>query len=254
MRAAPAGISAVTDIAANLFALMLLVLILLLGARSGSSSPSEQVPEPIDVESDLVSVARAPLASEDLVDLLFERRRDSDSIRIDLLNQGIVVSARGKAERFGLADNAMPHLARLINSRKTPIGLYVFSPRFYRTVIATLETSGATWREMSVPQALRSSLTASDQGWSDDFMGLISSPADRTQFRQGLARLLQSGSDKAAAIASNAPGGQLQAHSLGERIARWSQTALNATAILGGLIFILWVEFRRRRALSAETT
>ncbi len=253
MRVAPAGISALTDIAANLFALMLLVLILVLGARSGSPSSSEQVPEPIDVESDLVSIARAPLGSEELFDLLYERRNDSGSIRIDLLNQGIVVTAQGKAERFGLADNAAPRLARLIASRNTPIGLYVFSPRFYRTVIATLETSGATWREMSVPQALSSSLTASDQGWSDDFMGLISSPADRAQFRQGLARLLQSGSERAAVIASNTSGGQMQAHGLNERIARWSRTALNAIAIMGGLIFILWVEFRRRRALSADT-
>ncbi|PDT90814.1 hypothetical protein CO669_07510 [Bradyrhizobium sp. Y36] len=253
MRSAPAGISALTDIAANLFALMLLVLILLLGARSGSPSSSAQAPATIDVESDLVSVARAPLGSEELFDLLFERRQDSGSIRIDLLSQGLVVTSQGKTERFGVADSAGPHLARLIAARKTPIGLYVFSPRFYRAVVATLAASGATWREISVPQALKSGLTASDQGWSDDFIGLISTSSDRAQFRQGLARLLQSGRDEAAARAFRASGGQAQSNSIGERAAHWSRTALNAVVVLFGLIFIIWVEFRRRRALSADT-
>ncbi|GMO22153.1 hypothetical protein [Bradyrhizobium sp. TM233] len=253
MRSPPVGISALTDIAANLFALMLLVLILLLGVRSGSPTSATSTPSPVDVENDLVSVVHTPLGSEDLFDLLFERRQESDSIRIDLLNQGIVVTSHGQTERLGLADHLAQHLARLVASRNVPIGLYVFSPRFYRDVLSALEASGATWREMSVPQAFRSSLAASDQGWSDDFMGLISTPSDRVQFRRGLARLLQSGSGEASARTFPASGGQPQPSSAGERIARWSRAALNATVVLGGLLFIIWVEFRRRRSLSADT-
>ncbi|QOZ76327.1 hypothetical protein XH83_13245 [Bradyrhizobium sp. CCBAU 53351] len=254
MKSAPAGLSALTDIAANLFALLLLVLILLLGARPGSPGSPATALSPIDVENDLVSVDRTPLGSEDLFDLLYERRQDSDSIRIDLLNQGIVVTSQGRTARLGLADDVTPRLARLIAPRKVSIGLYVFSPRFYRAVLAALEASGASWREMSVPQALKSSSVTSDHGWSDDFMGLVSRPSDRARFRHGLARLLQSGGDEAAARAFKAAGDQMQPSSTGDRIARWSRAALNAIVILGGLIFIIWVEFCRRRALSAATT
>jgi hypothetical protein len=120
------NISAMTDISANIFALLILILIIMLAARENSPTPRVQGPQVIDVEKDVAGVERSPLSSEELIELLYERRERASSTKIDLLEQEIVVSFGGKTEHFGTTENAVSRL-RQIASVGSPAGVYVQS-------------------------------------------------------------------------------------------------------------------------------
>ena len=256
MNSTPQNVSILTDISANIFALLILFLIIMLAARASSPSPRDEVAQVIDVEKEFAGLERSPLSGDELVDLLYERRDGAVTTRIDLLEQSIV--AAGKTERFSALENAAPRLRQLAAaSNNAPAGVYVFSHRFYRGLAENLKTLSWTWREVSVPEALRDSGSGTtDHGWSAGFSRLIVQPSDRAQFRLELARLLQSPStrnDEHLAQGSWAAGAPSQMPpTITDRLARWSRGALNAISILSGLAFIAWVEMRRKRARTAS--
>jgi hypothetical protein len=256
---APQNVSILTDISANIFALLILFLIIMLAARESAPAPHADTPEVIDVEKDLAGVERSPLSGDELFDLLYQRREASATTRIDLLGQAIDVVSAGQTEHFGSVELAAPRLRQLAAaSGGAPAGVYVFSHRFYRGVVERLQALGWAWREVSVPEALRdSSPGISDRGWSAGFAQLIAQPSDRAQFRLKLAELLQSPSaprdERSSQSSSSHQGswaGATPSHSktIVDRLTGWIRGALNAASILGGLGFIAWVELRRKRA------
>jgi hypothetical protein len=53
------------------------------------------------------------LASEELIELLYDRRERTSSTKIDLLEQEIVISFGGKTEHFGTTENAVSRLRQI---------------------------------------------------------------------------------------------------------------------------------------------
>ena len=244
------NISAMTDISANIFALLILILIIMLAARENSPAPGAEALQIIDLEKDVAGVERAPLSSEELIDLLYERRERASSTKIDLLEQEIVISFGGKTEHFGTTENAVSRL-RQIGSVGSPVGVYVFSHRFYRNISDSLKTLGWSWREISIPQALRAS-AGGPQGWSAGFSELIAHSSDRSQFRADLARLLRSASQNEHSNQSwheRGNAAQRPERMIGQ-LARWLRAALDAISLLGGFIFIACVEIIRMKRMT----
>jgi hypothetical protein len=254
----PQNVSILTDISANIFALLILFLIIMLAARESSPSPRTEAPEVIDLEKEFASVERSPLSGDELVDLLYERRAGAATTAIDLLEQSIDVVSGGKTEHFSSLENAAPRLRQLAAaSNRLPAGVYVFSHRFYRGLAETLKALGWSWREVSVPEALRDSGPETrGRGWSTGFSRLIAQRSDRAQFRLELAKLLQSASTEHNEHSSEGFGAVASPSqllpSISDRFERWMRGTLNLTAIFGGVGFIIWVEMRRKRARNRE--
>jgi hypothetical protein len=245
------NISAMTDISANIFALLILILIIMLAAHENSPAPGAEGLQIIDLEKDVAGVERSPLSSEELIELLYERRERTSSTKIDLLEQEIVISFGGKTEHFGTTENAVSRL-RQIASVGSPVGVYVFSHRFYRNISDSLRILGWSWREISIPQALRAS-AGGPQGWSAGFSELIAHSSDRSQFRADLARLLQSASQNEHSIQSwhkRGNAAQRPETTMMRQLARWLRTALDAISLLGGFIFVACVEVIRVKRMT----
>jgi hypothetical protein len=248
VNSAPHNISALTDISANIFALLIFILIIMLAAQA--RAPLARPEAGVDIETDISGIERVPLSSDDLFDLLYDRGEGAAAVKIDLFNRGIDVSFNGKSESFRSVESAVPRLRQIAASAGVPVGLYVFSHHFYRDLTRNLQSFGRPWREVSVPQALRDFRAARrGQGWSAGFSELISRPSNRAQFRAELARLLQSSSaDKSASQSSPGGGGVSEwPEAIIDSVARWLRAALNAISVLGGLVFVSWVELRRNR-------
>lgn len=249
MNSAPHNISAITDISANIFTLLIFILIMMLAAQERPVVRSE-AGLVVDVEKDLAGVERSPLGSDELFDLLYDRGERATSVKIDLFDQGIDVSVDGRTERFNSVESAVLRLKQIAASTRLPVGIYVFSHQFYRKVTDNLKVFGWSWRELSVPQALRDVRAGrAGQSWSAGFSELIARPSNRGQFRIELARLLQSSADGKLSESRHG-GGAASGHwrdTIVDNIVRWSRTVLNAIAVFGGLIFVTWVEMRRTR-------
>ena len=202
----------------------------------------------VDIEKDLDGLERSPLGSDELFDLLYDRGERAASVKIDLFDKGIDVSVDGRTERFSSVESAVPRLRQIAASSRLPVGIYVFSHQFYRNVTDNLKVFGWSWRELSVPQALRDVRAGpAGQGWSAGFTELITRPSSRGQFRIELARLLQSSADSNSSESRHG-GGAASAHwrdTIVDNIVRWSRMALNAITLFGGFIFVTWVEMRR---------
>lgn len=247
-----------TDISANIFALLILLLIILLVGRESSPLPHSETPTTIDVQQDLMSVERSPLGSNELFDLFYERRKQSTSIRIDLLGDGIDIISIDKEEHFSSIESATPRLSQLaVETHRSPVGIYVFSNRYYRGVSENMQALGWTWREVSVPEALRDLNPQSEsQRWSTGFSDLIAQPSDRLKFRTQLAELLQSSArnaerSNARQQSANAASNPMSSSVL-KTLERWSRMSLHVLAVLSGLGFIAWVELRRKREVTKE--
>jgi hypothetical protein len=243
------NISAMTDISANIFALLILILLIMLAAHENAPAPGTEGLQIIDLEKDVAGVERAPLSSEELIELLYERRERASSTKIDLLEQEIVISFGGKTERFGTTEIAVSRL-RQIASVGSPVDVYVFSHRFYRDISDSLKTLGWSWREISIPQALRAS-AGGPQGWSAGFSELIAHSSDRSQFRADLARLLRSASQYEHSNQSWHERGNAaqRPETMIGQLARWLRAALDAISLLGGFI-IACVEIIRMKRMT----
>jgi hypothetical protein len=248
----PQSVSVVTDISANIFALLVLLLIIALAARETSSTKAV-APATIDVDMELAGVERAPLNSEALVDLFYERRNAATSTRIDLKRNAIDVVSGGAQERFGSLEDASPRLRQLGTAfNRMPASIYVFDHHFYRGLTDSLKAMSWPWLEVSVPQALRDTDPgASDQGWSAGFSELIARQSGPAQFRHELAQLLQASSTPSD---RRSGGGAQQVTSMRSpmdgimaALRRWKREGINVIAVFCGIAFIVWVERRSRR-------
>lgn len=86
-------------------AVLILILIAIVAVRE--LAPLQDVtPRDLDLEADVTSVERAPLGSDELFDLLYERRDGAPSIKIDLFDARIDAVIDGKAEGFESGEKA----------------------------------------------------------------------------------------------------------------------------------------------------
>jgi hypothetical protein len=246
-------ITVVTDISANIFAVFLLIMILLLALRERSPPPPP--PAVLDVVADLNGVERAPLRPAEMVGLLYGRRKDAGVISIDLLADRIEIAIGGRTEQLSGSREIRDRLRRLAATGEAePIGIYVFSHRWYATVTDALPPRA--FREASVPLALRR--TDPSGGWSLAFTALLTRSLDLPAFRIELARLLQSPRPAPAPLPQPRLGGggigsaPNTAPNPGERIWQFARNALDIGAICAGFVFVLAVERRYRRRKRAQ--
>jgi hypothetical protein len=253
-----ADITVVTDISANIFAVFILILIILLVAREQTPTVPTEAPAVIDVATDLAAVDRAPLDPAAMVDLLYERRTAARSAKIDLFDDRIEVVTDTVSRRISLAAPVAPQMMPALPA-DAAVGLYVFGHRGYRFVTEHLAGAGRTWREISVPAALRRRDSAGFEDWSPGFKQLLARPQDIARFRIELARLLASpqpavepstggrAGANAPDEASSAPAASFTTELL-ERMMRWLRGLLDVISVIAGFSFIAWVEWSARAA------
>lgn len=188
-------ISILSDLSANLFAALLLILILLLQAKAaaGHVDASGRRPGEQPAADRVGPVEHKPLQPAETIDLLRQRRSASPGLGLDLTQRGVIVSGAGAGRLAEIElDGMQPRttLDEALGSAwgREPIRLYVFANRGYGPLTRELEAKGVTWIEMSVPQALRAA--DSDDHWSAAFRDLIAAPIGLPEFRAGLAQLL----------------------------------------------------------------
>lgn len=252
MRFTAPNITIVTDISANIFALLILILIILLTAREQAPSSPAQMPGDLKLENHFAVIERTPLSGSEMVDLLYSRRTASNAIKVDLFDDGIEVLAGNKSERIATTEEIDERLKSLAKAApEAPFAIYVFSHRWYRNVVEALMGVARVWREVSVPEALRESdETSKTERWSAGFRDLLRHSVDHDRFRDELARLLGSARAPRKARARQGNEGSagtslpqyLPKNSIIESFLRWWQNILSVTAILGGFGFIAWVE------------
>ena len=147
-----------SDLSANIFAVFILVLIMLLQQppQAGDRPPAPSV---IEATADLAIVERPPLPAGSVIAHLHDRRASAEGISIDLFADRVAV-VLGGAEILlpASSDPTMaPRLASLVQPPpvRAPVRLYVFDHRNYVVVTDTLSRAGRSWHEVSVPLALR---------------------------------------------------------------------------------------------------
>lgn len=248
---APNYITPLTDISANIFAMMVLILILALAGRQNASPESARNPV---ADKDLNIIERKAMTPAELVQHLYDRRAGSGPVRIDLLETGLtIVGTNGEEQKFEGSDAASAWRAYQQAAGPLPVRLYVFSHNWYDELARSLLSANRQWYEISVPQALQDSELA---GWSEDFTNLLAQPVDLTQFRTALAQLLASRDPKSQPngdaqpqssplSASETSSGQPY-ETLLERLMKWWRRAMTALALGAAFTFIWWVERRAR--------
>lgn len=195
------GMTVAADLSANLFAAVLLVMIVLLAAPSGGE-PRSTVAPTVEVESDVVAVRRTPLGPDDLVAHLASRQPGSPALVIDLHADRIEIRPPGRArgEVVPLDGGVLRLDSRVRRALETPgaVALFVFEPAAYPPIAELLTAAGRTWREISVPAALRSRTGDGGSAWSPAFLALAERRPDAARFRRDLAALLAGAGDERA--------------------------------------------------------
>lgn len=193
------GMTVAADLSANLFAAVLLVMIVLLAAPSGGGAPAPVAPT-IEVDTDVVAVRRAALGPDDLVAHLALRQPGSPALVLDLHADRIEIRLPGRArgEVTALDGSAARLDGRLRRALETPgpVALFVFEPAAYPRVAEALTAAGRLWREISVPAALRSRTGEGGSAWSPAFLALAERRPDAARFRRDLAALLAGAGDE----------------------------------------------------------
>lgn len=239
-------VTPLTDISANIFAMMVLILILALAGRQNAISGASR---DIISEQELSIVERKAMTPAELVQHLYDRRDGPGPLRIDLLETGIAITATdGSGQKFEGADAVSAWRAQQQASGPQPVRLYVFSHRRYDEVIRSLLSANRQWLEISVPEALQAGDRA---GWSQDFTNLLSQQVSLDEFRTALAQLLASKDPKSKATGEGQPktsplsasqGTDQPYETLLERIIKWLRWAVMIVALFAGFAFIWWVE------------
>src|SRR5262245_16138857 len=132
-------LSAISDIATNIFAVFILVLVIMLDLSRGplTATPPPAAAERIEATQDLVAIERSPVRPEEMVEMLRSRTAD-DALIIDLFENRIEIAAAGRPPLLldARRDGAGAMLARteaFLRGRPPamPARLYVFSNRWY---------------------------------------------------------------------------------------------------------------------------
>lgn len=208
-----------TDLSANVFAALLLILLILL--QAGADAP-DGAPGPPTEAAKLGAVGRAPLHADALVAILHARRPDAEGLSIDLTE---VEPPPLDAALRGL-DPALP------------VRIYVFSHRHYPAVAARLAGAGRPWDEISVPPALGDA----EAGWTPAFRALLARRSDLPRFRAELARLLGGAAGPPAPGAGGAPDPR-PAGAMGERLRGWLGAAVTVAMLLGAIAAVVAIEW-----------
>jgi hypothetical protein len=246
------NIGILTDISANIFAMLILVLLSLLLERQQRLQAGQGAPAAVDLEKDRMGIDRAPLTAGEMVDLLYGRQQGPGPIRVDLFDHGIEVISASGSEYISTKDGVRQHFSKLTETSGQTVNLYVFGHEFYRSVTEALAGAGRNWREISVPQALRQSEHGTARhGWSANFMDLMRRSLDRAHFRTELARLLASpgpSSSQTKGLGEKTAPSFIGDDSVIPRLASLLRGIAAAAAIVAGLAFVLWVETHKGRA------
>jgi hypothetical protein len=237
-----------SDLSANIFAVCLLVLLILLAEAANRPPAASLTGEQVEVSSDLVAVERRPLSGGEMVAELYDRRLATPAFAIDLRAGGVTLVSGGAERALPLA-GLRPTLATLLRQvpPDMPVRLYVFSPQAYADVVAALGSAGRPFLEMSVPLALRNRV---GDGWSDGFLALAEVPSSLDDFRAGLARLVSGGTAPRSGGAMDEAGGAPATGfgaSLLERFTAWLRGVFDILVPLAALAAIVFVERRHPR-------
>jgi hypothetical protein len=200
-----------SDIAASLFAVLLLVLMLVLGHNISAHrrGPAGIVPDQVIAERDLRAIERQVESPSDMIEQL--RRRllgpGDRPLIIELHHDGIEVLPPEVPDARALASGAdlVPELQRIVLQvpARSEVALFVFGGELYEPVRSIVAAAGHPARELSVPEALRCRRAdGGDDEWCAAFLALGRDAERPAAFRAALARLLAGG----VGAASNAAG------------------------------------------------
>lgn len=200
--------SVLSDLSANVFAALLLILIVLLqvhvtAERAGRPS-TPPPPRHFDAAAGLGATEHRALDPAGLVDLLRRRGPDQRGLSFDVADRGLGLPGLGpEPERWIKGEEIGPVLDGALGrgGDRVPVRLYVFSNRWFADVTAALRRHGFAWTDLSIPRALR--VAADGDRWSPEFLALVAAPGSDAMFRERLARLL------ATSAAPLAPGGHV---------------------------------------------
>lgn len=208
-----------TDLSANVFAALLLILLILLQAGADNH---HSVPAPPVEAARLGARERTPLQAGALVSALHDRRPGAAGLSIDL------------------TDAQPPPLDLILRSLDPalPVRLYVFSHRHYPAIAALLAGAGRRWEEISVPRVLGDAAT----GWTPGFRALLARRSDLPRFRADLARLL-AGAEEHPGLDAAGAADPLPSAALGERVRGWFGTIVTVATLLVGLATVLIIEW-----------
>ena len=236
-----------SDLSANVFAALLLILLILLQADAQPDvvTPPPREPHPVEATTELHSRLRVPMGSRDLVAFLYDRRPGADGLSLDLTEGGIAGGQSGRPV-VDLLSGTDPG---------QPIRLYVFSQARYEAVTDVLAQAGRRWQEVSVPRALRDPTTG---GWSRDFLALLDRRPERSRFRDDLARLLAAAPGPLVPDGGVSAGGGSSRSGMGtpsalgepllDRLLRWLGAVLGIVALLSGVATVAAIEMLVPRA------
>lgn len=186
------------DVAANLLAMTLMVVIAL--ARVAAVEP------PADPALLLQVRPVQPIGGADAVELLRLRLLPGRSGDLDLGPEGPDPSDEVRT-------------------------LYILHPAAHPAVAAALKERGQDWRELTVPEALKTA----ENGWHPDFLALAEVADDADAFRASLQDLLTDRARAGAMPESEALGGR----DTGLRLWRWLEGMLTGLRLLA-LLAALW--------------
>ena len=190
--------TAMADISANIFAALILVLIVTIASGQFRRMPSAAPSEPVTIETstDPRLVSRPVLPPAAMVDVLAGRAKPGRTVSLEVTRRGISLALGGVEENIAVeAAQTEATLRRLLADRAaaTTIQVLVLDNATYAEVPPLLHRLGITnWKELTIPAALRSE--AGD--WSDGFRSLIGRSLDTADFRNMLARLLAGGASR----------------------------------------------------------
>lgn len=171
-----------SDLSATIFSVFLLLLVLLIDTSIGQPPSGGDAP----------AIERSPLDAAAMADLLYQRRAEAAGTRIDVTPGRITLVTPSGTETFApQALNGPLRAGRIAD----PINLYVFDNASYAPVIAALTGYGRTWREISVPAALRQP-AGGEGGWTADFSALLARSQSREAFMRDLTVILGGGAQQ----------------------------------------------------------
>lgn len=175
--------STLSDLSATIFSVFLLLLVLL----------ADSAINPRQVEGEVMAVDRKPLDAPAMAELLYQRRVDAEGTRIDVMTDHIVVITRSGTVTLPAQALSGPLRTGRVDD---PVSLYVFSNQSYAPAVTAINAYGRTWREISVPAALRRKEGSAQEGWTEDFLELLARSRSKENFVQGLAVILGGGSKR----------------------------------------------------------
>ena len=164
------------DLAANILALTLLLLVLQIEANRLRAVPAA----PPVAEDQAGFYRQPPMGGARAVAFLHQRRPDAPGTSLDLHADRIVISTGGRETATSCAPDAMKGVA-------APVRIAVFAPDCLAAILPALRAEGVTPAILSAPVALR---TQDGRDWSPAFRRLITAGLDQPAFARELARLL----------------------------------------------------------------